>query len=105
MFQNMKIGKKLSITVLLVSLAALIAGFLILNWYSVKIEDEVDKKFVTGLQLETNEKFQLKKDVGISNAVSVANDGKIKQALEENDREIAIQSLKNLGKRDRKSVV
>ena len=80
--KDLTIGKKLGFTVILVSLVALIAGFLILNWYSIKIEDEVDKKFVSNLQLETKDKFQLKKDVGISNAVSVANDGKIKQALE-----------------------
>ena len=98
MFNNMTIGKKLGFSVMVVSLVSLIIGILILNWYSIKIEDEVDAKFVKNLQLEAQDKFQLKKDVGISNAVSVANDGKIKQALQENNREIAIKSLKNLGK-------
>jgi len=96
--KNLAIGKKLGLVVAIVSLLALAGGFLFLNWYSMQIENEIDKKFVKDLQIETNEKFKLKKDVGISNAVSVANDGMIKQALMQNDRDIAIKSLKNLGK-------
>ena len=98
MFQNQSVSRKVSLSIIAVSIISLLVGFLILNWYSIKIEDEVNTKFVENLQKETNAKFQLKKDVGISNAVSVANDGKIKQALEENNRDIAIKSLQNLGK-------
>ena len=98
MLKNQSVSRKVSLSIIAVSIISLLVGFLILNWYSIKIEDEVNTKFVENLQKETNAKFQLKKDVGISNAVSVANDGKIKQALEENNRDIAIKSLQNLGK-------
>ncbi|MEA3498437.1 MAG: methyl-accepting chemotaxis protein [Campylobacterota bacterium] len=98
MFKNQSISKKVSLSVVIVSSISLLVGFLILNFYSVKIEKDVDAVFVKNLQIEAEDKLQLKKDVGISNAVSVANDGKIKQALEENNRDIAIKSLKNLGK-------
>jgi len=98
MFKNITIGKKLGYTVLTVSLVSLVIGFLILNWYANKIEDDVDKNFVKNLQIFVNEKFQSKKDVGISNAVSIANDHSIKLALKKHDRRIAIASLKNLSK-------
>ena len=97
MFKNMSIGKKLNFTVIMVSLVSLLVGFLILNWYAIQIENDVNKQFVKNLQQEANNKFQTKKTVGISNAVSVANDGKIKEALRINNRDIAIKSLKNLG--------
>jgi methyl-accepting chemotaxis protein len=96
--KNLAIGKKLGLVVAIVSIVALFGGFLFLNWYSIQIENDVDEKFVKDLQLEAKDKFQLKKDVGISNAVSVANDAMIKQALKDNNRELAIKSLKNLGK-------
>ena len=97
MFKNMTIGKKLNFTVIMVSLVSLLVGFLILNWYAIQIESDVNKQFVKNLQQEANNKFKTKKTVGISNAVSVANDGKIKEALRINKRDIAIKSLKNLG--------
>ena len=92
----MKIGKSLVITVLTVSSLALLSGFLVLNFISSRIENDVDAKFVQDLQDKTVASLKTKKDVGISNAVSVANDSRIKEALRLNDRELAIKSLKNL---------
>lgn len=92
----MKIGKSLGITVVTVSVLAIIVGFVILNWFSIQIKDDVDVKFVQGLQDKTVASLNTKKNIGISNAVSIANDGKIKEALRLNDRELAIESLKNL---------
>jgi len=92
----MKIGKSLVISVLTVSSLAVLSGFLVLNFISSQIEDDVTTKFIQDLQDKTIASLKTKKDVGISNAVSVANDGKIKEALALNDREIAIHSLKDL---------
>lgn len=92
----MKIGKSLGVTVVTVSSLAIVFGFIILNWFSQEIKADVDAKFVSDLQTKTIESLNSKKDVGISNAVSIANDGKLKEALSLNDRKLAIESLKNL---------
>ena len=103
MFQNMTIGKKLGLTVLTVSSIALLVGYLILSWNAVKIEKEVNERFVKNLQSETLAKFEVKKAIGITNAVSIANDGRIKQALRTNEREVAVLSLGFIGKKMKKS--
>ncbi|MEA2091546.1 MAG: chemotaxis protein, partial [Campylobacterota bacterium] len=92
----MKIGKSLSITVLGISSLAVLVGFIVLSWYELQVEDDVNSTFVENLQIKTLASLESKKNVGISNAVSVANDGKLKEALQSHDREIAIESLKNL---------
>jgi len=99
MFKNMSIGKKIGLTAFIVSLVSLIVVVVTFSIIKVQIKKEVHQEFVKNLQEETNAKFQTKKAVGISNAVSVANDGKIKEALRLNDRKLAIDSLKDLGKR------
>ena len=102
MFKNMNIGKKIDSIVLIVSLTSLAIGFIILQFYAMQIEKDLNNKFVDNLQQEVHHKFKTKKAVGISNAVSVANDGKIKEALALNNREIAINSLLNLGQKLKK---
>jgi len=92
----MKIGKSLIITVFTVSSLSILSGFIVLSWFSSQIEDDVTAKFIEELQDKTVASLNAKKVVGISNAVSVANDGKIKEALRLNDRELAIESLKHL---------
>ena len=103
MFTNMTIGKKLGFTVLTVSLFALLVGFLILNWNATKIEDKVDKDFVSQLQEITLDRLATKKSVGIVAAVSIANDGKVKEALRTNNREVAIKTLNFIDKKMKKS--
>ena len=98
MFKNMTIGKKLGITVLTVSLIALLGGFLVLKWQTIQIEESIDKQFVLDLKNKTKESFQIKKDVGISNAVSISNNTSIKKALKTNERDIAIQTLQVINK-------
>jgi len=92
----MKIGKSLVVTVLIVSSLSILSGFIVLSWFSSQVEDDVNTKFVQDLRDKTVASLNAKKVVGISNAVSVANDGKIKEALRLNDRELAIESLKHL---------
>ena len=103
MFKNISIGKKLGLTVLSVSIIALVGGFLILNWQASKIETEVNDKFIQTLQAKTLDKFLVKKAIGITNAVSIANDGRIKKALRTNERKFAILSLGFINQKMKKS--
>jgi methyl-accepting chemotaxis protein len=99
----MTIGKKLNIAVILVSVISLIIGFIILTWYTIQIENDVDKQFVQKLQQETNYKLNGKKNIGITNAISIGNDGRIKKALRTNDRTWAIKTLGFIGVKMKKS--
>ena len=98
MFKNFSIKKKLGITVLTVSVIALFSGFIILKWQAIQIEKNIDNLFVKNLQLKAKENFEIKNDIGISNAVSISNNERIKTALQNNKRELAVQNLKLIKK-------
>ncbi len=97
------INKKIGAVVITISVIAVLAGFLILNYYSNKAEKEVFSNVITSLQDEVEDKLDAKKAVGISNAVSIANDGRIKKALRTNDRKWAIVTLGFIGEKMKKS--
>ncbi|WP_428024651.1 methyl-accepting chemotaxis protein [Arcobacter sp.] len=97
------INKKIAVSVIAISLIALITGFIVLSWYSDKSEKNVYKNTVISLKEIVEEKLDEKKAVGISNAVSIANDGRIKKSLRTQDREIAILSLGFISKKMKKS--
>ena len=102
MIKNMNISNKLNITVVAVSLISLIISFVVLQWYSIQIEEDVKKIFINDLRATATSKLIDKKRVGISNAVSIANDGYIKEALKTHNRQRAIESLKDLQKKFQK---
>ena len=94
--KNFTIGKKLGIVVSLISLIALIIGFTALEIQKENLKEEVYLESSKQLQNMSDNNIYAKLSVGISNAVSIANDGVIKKALKENNRQIAIDALKNL---------
>ncbi|WP_417326314.1 methyl-accepting chemotaxis protein [Halarcobacter sp.] len=98
MFKNMSIQKKFSFVTVLIIFVALVISFLVFNYYKNITEEEVYQSTLDELTTHVTENVQAKKDVGISNALSIANDGRIKQALRENNRELAILSLKSISK-------
>jgi len=93
---NLTIGKKLGIIISLISFLALIIGFLVLYYQKVHLENETYKLTSKELKLMSEYNIDAKFSVGISNAVSIANDGMIKKSLRDNNRELAIESLENL---------
>jgi len=103
MFNNLTISKKVSISILLISLISLVIGFGVLSYYSSKAQKEVYKEVKDSLQDTVNQKLNAKKAVGISNAVSIANDGRIKKSLRTNDRKWGIMSLNSVGEQMKKS--
>lgn len=94
--KNLTISKKLAIIVSIISLLALVIGFFVLQYQKSHLIEEVQTQAVEELQNMSNNNIDAKLSVGISNAVSIANDGMIQQALLLNDRQIAIDALKNL---------
>ncbi len=69
------IGLKITLVVVIISLLSLIVSYTILQFYKNKAIEDVYSQVVYDLQVKVNQKIRAKKDVGISNAVSIANDG------------------------------
>ena len=97
------IGFKISLVVMILSLASLFGGYLILNYNKNIAKEDVYSQFNNELRTMVNNKLQSKKDIGISNAVSISNDGRIKSALKNNNREEAILTLKFISEKMKES--
>ncbi|WP_072681911.1 methyl-accepting chemotaxis protein [Arcobacter sp. LA11] len=97
------IGLKITLVVVIISLLSLVVSYSILQFYKNKAIEDVYSQVVNDLQVKVNQKINSKKDVGISNAVSIANDGRIKSALRNKDRDEAILTLKFISEKMKKS--
>ncbi|MDC7243306.1 MAG: methyl-accepting chemotaxis protein [Sphaerochaetaceae bacterium] len=90
---NTSIGKKFSIINLSVTVIVVLGSFLVLNYYKNQVEKEVLLSTQNNLKSLLDDRINAKKAVGISNAVSIANDGRIKKAIRTDDRKWAILTL------------
>ncbi|PKN14508.1 MAG: chemotaxis protein, partial [Deltaproteobacteria bacterium HGW-Deltaproteobacteria-24] len=95
---NMTISKKFTLISLSVTFVAMAIGYFVLNSYKKTLVQDVYTNITTNLQELANDRIQAKFDVGVSNAISIANDHDIKRALKDNNRELAINALANLSK-------
>ncbi|MGA1931449.1 methyl-accepting chemotaxis protein [Arcobacter sp. YIC-464] len=95
---NLSISKKSSLITIIVTLLMLVVGYIVLDYYKKILTLEVYESVQKDLNNLSKSKIQAKFDVGISNAISISNDGEIKKALELNEREYAINALENLSK-------
>ncbi len=94
----MTISKKFTLISLSVTFVAMAIGYFVLNSYKKTLVQDVYTNITTNLQELANDRIQAKFDVGVSNAISIANDHDIKRALKDNNRELAINALANLSK-------
>lgn len=89
----MTVGKKITILIITISFVLLLGGFFVLNYFKSQI---VDKTYVTiekTLASKIEDRMGAKFDVGVTNALAIANDSNIADALLQNDREGAIASV------------
>jgi methyl-accepting chemotaxis protein len=93
---SISIRSKLGIAIGCVSIAALIVAYIILSMKSSHLTEEVYEHESNSLQISAMDKVSGKKDVGISNGVSIANDSSIKEALKTGNRQLAIDALSDL---------
>ncbi|MDD2641074.1 MAG: cache domain-containing protein, partial [Arcobacteraceae bacterium] len=94
----MTISKKFTLISLSVTFVAMAIGYFVLNSYKKTLVQDVYTNITTNLQELAKDRIQAKFDVGVSNAISIANDHDIKRALKDNNRELAINALANLSK-------
>lgn len=94
----LSVSSKLNIAIAGISLVSLMAAFFILTYYSHMMERDVYSQTRKELLSIAYEDIESKKRVGITNAISIANDERITKALKDNERKYAIESLKDISK-------
>ena len=90
------VGNKINIAVSTVSIISIIIGFFVLVSYLHQIEKNVYEKTRINLIERANREISFKMKIGLTNAISITNDQRIKIALKTNKRELAIESLKDI---------
>jgi methyl-accepting chemotaxis protein len=90
------IGSKINIVVTSILVISLTIGFFVLFYFKDKTKIKTYNTIVNELQENAKEKLKSKKDIGITNAISIANDARIKKSLKTNNRNLAITSLSNV---------
>lgn len=91
------IGKKITMLITAISLVLLVASFFVLNYFKSGIETTVYENEKNALTSKIKDRMGAKFDVGITNAVAIANSANIVKSLDENNRELAINTLKSIG--------
>jgi len=101
--QKLGIAKKFTFITVGVTALMLILGYIVLNVQKNNLKNELFGDLKNELDQFSTVKIQGKLDVGISNAISIANDNMIKEALATNNRDLAIQALSKLSENMKKS--
>jgi methyl-accepting chemotaxis protein len=96
--KDMGINKKVFLTIVLSSLVFVVVGFFISRYFINNIEEDIYSKTKTKLINSVATKENSKKQIGLTNALSIANDHEMSAAFANNDREKVLQVLANIGK-------
>jgi methyl-accepting chemotaxis protein len=100
---NLTISKKFLFMTILLAIFMLVISFFILDIKKNSITTDVINKNISDLRQTSDLKIEGKLEVGISNAISIANDSMIQQSLIDNNRELAIIALSSLSKKRKES--
>jgi len=101
--KSTSLSKKFTIVTIIVTIIMLFIGYFVLNKYKNDLKDEVYSNLNIELNYIAEQKLSSKFDVGISNAISIANDSSIQNSLSLNDRNLAIKALESLSKNMKKN--
>ena len=99
---SMSISKKVHIPLIL----SILIGFVVIlvnYYYSIKeLENDVYTSESSSLQLTYREAIEAKKDIGLTNAINIAQNYSVVRSLLENNRTIAIDGLKTFSEEFKK---
>jgi len=95
----MTVGKKITILITAISFVLLLGGFFVLNYFKSQIIESTYKTIQTSLASKIQDRMGAKFDVGVTNAIAIANDSNIATALTQNDRAVAIASIKSISQK------
>jgi len=90
------VSTKLNILIVSVSILFLIIASFVLFNYSLQTKNEVYENIKKELTQNAIDKIDSKMKIGITNAISIANDERIKQGFKTNNRNFAIQSIQEI---------
>ncbi|WP_428739314.1 cache domain-containing protein [Sulfurimonas sp.] len=97
--KNLSISQKLHIPLVV----SILLGFVIIGinyYYSLQsIEEDVYKQEKTNLRAVYNDLLQSKEDIGLTNAIDIAENYFVIKALQDNNRAIAISGLERFSKK------
>lgn len=79
--KNFSISKKFTLVSLSVTVLSIVIGYFTLNYYKNQLTNDVYNSIKSELSKSSKDRIKAKFDVGISNAISIANDSMIKKAL------------------------
>ena len=90
------ISRKFTTIAIIVALITIVLSYIGLNLYKSTIKSEIYTNTKKELVYTLDNYLKAKKDIGITNAFSIANDGQIKTSLDTNNRDLSIISLKSI---------
>ncbi len=94
--KNNSIKKRFMIINIIVGIVMLLLSFGILSYNMMETEEKVYVNTQKQLHHKLAQSIEGKKNVGITNAISMANDGRIKNAIRTGDRKLGIMSLSTI---------
>ncbi|WP_320036317.1 methyl-accepting chemotaxis protein [Halarcobacter sp.] len=96
--KSWSIGSKLNLLILVSSIVGLVIAFSMFSFYLGNVKLGVYKEATKNLNSIVKQKVLAKEEICISNAVSIANDGKIVEALKNKDRDELVSIMQKLSK-------
>jgi len=96
MFNNLSVSRKIHLPLILSVILGLIVISIVTFFSMQTISNKVFKNTSQELLNIYNTKYQAKKDVGITNAIAIANNYYVIHALETNDKTFALKGLQKL---------
>jgi methyl-accepting chemotaxis protein len=94
--KNMSISQKILLQVAMVTFAILVVAIFVMKYFQSELEEDISKETEKSLVLSIKDKMSERLNVGLSNAISIANDERIKFALKDRDRSLAADTLSKL---------
>ena len=96
MLENLKIGHKIHIP-LIVSILVATVIIVVNSWFSIRsIKNDVYAGERKSLSTYFNQKYEAKKQVGLTNAINIADNLYVIEALETGNRDLAIRGLSKI---------
>jgi methyl-accepting chemotaxis protein len=97
------IGGKINLSIVLIAIVSFVIVFFVLFYYRNIIKNETYQMLKEELQQQAISSFQAKKEIGLTNALSIANDKRIAQAIKTSSRDELIKDLNAISKRMREN--
>ncbi|MBU1990103.1 hypothetical protein KJ691_05085 [bacterium] len=92
----LSVSTKLNIAIIGISLASLVTSFFVLSWYAEQIKQDIYKNTAKELIESSDEKINFKMRIGLTNAIAIANDQRLKSALQTEQQKDAVRSLEEI---------